>query len=78
MPPPAAPSCPLPEFGARVRARRLERGWTIEDLAERAGLHWTYVGQVERGRRNLTLRNVLRLARALEVNAAELVDGLAP
>ncbi len=77
--PPARTDCSCTcLFGARVRARRIDRGWTIEDLAERAGLHWTYVGQVERGRRNLSLRNVLRLAQALEVNAADLVDGLLP
>jgi transcriptional regulator with XRE-family HTH domain len=63
-------------FGERVRARRQELGESQEQLAEASGLHWTFVGQVERGRRNLTLHNILKLARALEVDPAELVRGL--
>ena len=40
------------QFGARVRQLRRAQGWSQETLAERAGLHWTYVGSVERGERN--------------------------
>ena len=69
-------SDPLHEFGARVRARRHERAWSLEHLAERSDLHWTYIGSVERGERNISLRNILRLAAALEVDPAELVTGL--
>ena len=65
-------------FGARVRERRLRLGWTQEKLAERADLHWTYIGQIERGERNLGLVNILRLAVALKVDPAELVRGLRP
>lgn len=64
------------EFGRRVRARRGELGLTQEGLADRARLHWTFVGQVERGRRNLTLHNVLKLAAALDIDAGTLVSGL--
>ncbi|MGH9012485.1 MAG: helix-turn-helix domain-containing protein [Acidimicrobiia bacterium] len=46
----------------------------MEKLAERAGLHWTYVGSVERGQRNVSLVNILRLAKALTVDACELVS----
>src|SRR5438132_10520369 len=63
-------------FGARVRDRREGLGWTQEKLAERAELHRTYVGRIERGERNLGLVNILRLAAALKVDAAELVKGL--
>ncbi len=77
---PGTPKEPLSattiEFGARVRARRLELGWSQEGLAEACGLHWTYVGQVERGRRNLTLHNVVKLAAALGTDPGELVGGL--
>ena len=65
-------------FGARVRDRRRRLGWTQEELAEQAELHWTYVGQVERGERNLGLVNILRLAVALKADPAELVRGLKP
>lgn len=61
------------EFGARVRARRLELGRTQEQLAEAAGLHFTYVSSVERGERNISLRNIIRLAAALDVDPGELV-----
>lgn len=64
------------EFGGRVRACRRQRGWSLEALAERSGLHWTYVGSVERGQRNVSLRNILRLADALDVDAGELLSGL--
>jgi transcriptional regulator with XRE-family HTH domain len=40
-----------------------------EGLADLVGLHWTFVGQVERGRRNLTLHNILKLAAALDIDA---------
>ena len=64
------------EFGARVRQQRQAKGWSQESLADAAGLHWTYVGQIERGRRNLTLHNILKLASALEIDAGTLISGL--
>lgn len=64
----------LVAFGARLRALREQAGLTQEELAHAAGLHWTYVGQVERGERNLTYRSILRLARGLQVDAGRLVE----
>jgi transcriptional regulator with XRE-family HTH domain len=66
------------QFGARVRAQRQARGWTLEQLAERVELHWTYIGSIERGERNLSLVNIVRLAKALGVDAGELISGLRP
>jgi transcriptional regulator with XRE-family HTH domain len=63
-------------FGERVRARRHELGKSQEQLADGCGLHWTYVGQVERGRRNISLHNILKIAGGLEIDPAELVRGL--
>lgn len=63
-------------FGERVRTRRLELGKSQEKLAADSGLHWTFVGQVERGQRNLSLHNILRLAELLEVDPGKLVQGL--
>ena len=63
-------------FGARVRARREELGWSQERLAFAAGLHRTYIGTVESGERNPALRTLVRLARALSVDASDLVGGL--
>ena len=77
---PGPPKPPLSSataaFGARVRARRNELGLSQEALAEAAGLHWTFVGQVERGRRNLTLHNILKLAQGLDCDPGDLVSGL--
>jgi transcriptional regulator with XRE-family HTH domain len=65
-------------LGARVRAQRVARGQTQEALGAAAGLHWTFIGQVERGRRNLSLHNLLKLAAALGMDPADLVRGLRP
>lgn len=66
------------QFGGRVRERRLELGWSQEQLAAEVGLHWTYVGSVERGERNISLLNICRLARALDVDPGTLVRALEP
>jgi len=63
-------------FGERVRARRHELGNSQEELADACGLHWTFVGQVERGRRNVSLHNILKLAHGLKIDPCELVRGL--
>jgi len=63
-------------LGDRVRARRAALGLSQMALAERIGLHFTFVSSVERGERNLSLQSLLRLAEGLEVNPAQLVDGL--
>ena len=68
------PSPPDQEaLGRAVRELRRERGWTQEVLAERASLHWTYIGGIERGVRNPTWTNVGKLAGALEIRLSELV-----
>jgi transcriptional regulator with XRE-family HTH domain len=55
------------QLGMRIRELRLARGWTQEYLAERAGVHEKFIGAAERGERNLTLRNIVRIARGLDV-----------
>jgi transcriptional regulator with XRE-family HTH domain len=59
-------------FGRRVRELRLASGLSQEELAHRAGLHYTYVGGIERGERNLGLMNVERVAAGLGISLAEL------
>lgn len=66
----------LREFGRRVRERRLELALSQEDLAERADLHRTYISSLEQGRRNVAVRNVVRLAEALEMDPGDLLRGL--
>jgi len=60
-------------FGDRVKAWRLARGITQEALAERAGLHPTYIGGIERGERNLGLSNLFKLASALDLRPSALL-----
>lgn len=64
----------LVALGAQVRALREAARMTQEELAHAAGLHWTYVGQIERGERNLTYKNILKLARGLDLRPGRLVD----
>jgi transcriptional regulator with XRE-family HTH domain len=62
----------------RRGARRLELGLSQMALAERIGLHFTFVGEVERGERNLSLASLLRLAQGLDIDPGVLVRGLSP
>ena len=55
-----------------MRRRRQELGWSQHHLAERSGLHRTYVAEVELGKRNLGLVNIARIATALELEVAGL------
>jgi transcriptional regulator with XRE-family HTH domain len=60
---PAASRPPvLLAFAKAVGRLRRARGWSQEELADRVGIHRTYIGDVERGRRNLGLANVARFA----------------
>lgn len=61
-------------FGARVRELRKEIGLSQEGLAHEAGLDRSYMGQVERGKRNITLDNIYRIAEALGVEAGSLLQ----
>ncbi len=60
------------EVGFNIRRIREERGLSQEELAALAGLHRAYVGQIERGEKNLGLKNLQKIANALEVNIEEL------
>jgi transcriptional regulator with XRE-family HTH domain len=60
------------DFAIRVRELRGTRGLSQEKLAEEAGIHRTYLGGIELGLRNPSLRNIARIARALGVPPDEL------
>jgi transcriptional regulator with XRE-family HTH domain len=62
----------LVAFGKRLRKLRESRGFTQEELAHRAGFDRTYISLVERGQRNPSLINVLRLAEGLGLPPIEL------
>jgi transcriptional regulator with XRE-family HTH domain len=60
------------QLGRRVRELRVQRGWTQEELAARAGKHWTYIGGIERGERNPTVLVLADVARAFSVGISDL------
>lgn len=62
---------PDPPFGAVLRRLRQERGYTIEEAAKRGGVTANYLGDVERGQRNPTMKVVARLLAGLRVSWVE-------
>lgn len=66
----------LERFGERVRALRLEAGYSQEKFAAACELDRTYMGGIERGERNVALRNLERIARTLGLTLAKLMDGV--
>jgi transcriptional regulator with XRE-family HTH domain len=67
---------PRAQLGEAVRKKRLALKLSQERLAERANLHWTYIGGIERGERNVGLLNIVKVARALETTASRLLSGI--
>lgn len=61
------------ELGQVIREVRVAAGLTQEELAERSGLHWTYVSQIETGKRNLSVSVLRRIGHALDVPASRLL-----
>ncbi|MBT2289484.1 helix-turn-helix transcriptional regulator [Paenibacillus albidus] len=62
----------LKQVGARIRALRKERGLSQEALGEIGGFHFSYIGQIERGEKNVSLLNLHKIAESLEVNIIQL------
>jgi transcriptional regulator with XRE-family HTH domain len=61
-------------IGKAIRQRRDEFGISQEELADRSGINRTYVGDVERGERNVALVNIVVFAQALDLTASELLE----
>lgn len=60
------------KFGSRIRKLRKDRGYSQEDFAHECELHRTYMGGVERGERNISLENIYKIAKALDIQLSEL------
>ena len=63
-------------IGQRIRNYRTQKGLSQEKLAELAGCHPTYIGQLERGEKNATLGSVEKIASAMDISLSELFDKL--
>ena len=64
----------LIKFGIRVRELRLKKDWSQEELADKTGFHRTYIGMIERGERNLSLKNVEIFANTFSMSVSKLLD----
>ena len=64
----------LIKFGEKIRQLRKEKNLSQEELADRAKLHRTYIGMIERAEKNITLTNIQKLATALDVDINQLFN----
>lgn len=64
----------LEKVGSNVREKRKQRGLSQEELGEKAGFHFSYIGGVERAEKNITLLNLVKIANALEIDVQELLN----
>ena len=62
------------QLGDKIRAIRQKRAMSQEDLAFEADLHRTYISDVERGSRNISIENIEKIAKALKVKPKNLLD----
>ena len=60
----------LIDFGNKVRKERMKLGLSQEELAERAGVHRTYIGMIERAEKNATIESIEKIAKALKISIA--------
>ena len=63
-------------IGQRIRNFRIQNGFSQEKLAELAGCHPTYIGQIERGEKNATIESIEKITLALNISLSTLFDGL--
>lgn len=66
----------LESFGKRVRTLRIDAGYSQESLADKCGLDRTYIGGIERGERNVSLRNIALIASSLGLTISNLLKGV--
>ncbi len=64
----------LKKFGTRVKNLRMQEGWSQEKMAQLCKFDRTYIGRVERGERNLSLKNIEIIAKVFKMSIKELMD----
>ena len=62
------------KFGEKIKEYRKQKGFSQEQLAEKANLHRTYIGMIERAEKNITLLNIEKIANALDVKITDLIN----
>ena len=62
------------KVGLMIKKYRMSKGLTQEELSFEAGLHRTYIGHVERAEKNITIKNVEKIAKGLNIDISELFD----
>ena len=62
------------QVGARIRKYRLVKGFSQEELAFEADLHRAYIGQIERGEKNIGVQNLQKIAAALKIKISKLIE----
>lgn len=67
----------LLNFGQKVKAERVKQGLSQEELAEKANVHRTYIGMIERAEKNITLTNIEKIALALGIEISKLFEDIA-
>jgi transcriptional regulator with XRE-family HTH domain len=67
----------LLNFGQKVKAERIKQGLSQEELAEKASVHRTYIGMIERAEKNITLTNIEKIALALGIEISKLFEEIA-
>jgi transcriptional regulator with XRE-family HTH domain len=68
------PRTPNQLVAANLKRFRAKKEWSQEELADRCGLHRTYIGAIERGERNITLNTLFDISTALGISPAELIS----
>ena len=64
----------LVKFGSKVRQLRNEKGWSQEELSFKSGFHRTYIGMIERAERNISLKNIARIAKTFDLEIKDLFN----
>lgn len=63
-------------FGLAVRRRRVDLGLSQEELADKSGLHRTYISLIERGLRSASIETIIKLAKALRTTGSQLLQNV--
>ncbi|RKZ37793.1 MAG: XRE family transcriptional regulator [Gammaproteobacteria bacterium] len=67
---------PEKHLGQKIRFLRKQMGYSQEKFADVCGLHRTYIGSIERGERNVSLQNIVKIAQALKITPSELLSDI--